>query len=233
VDGLFPEPDGLALVEHITDELLVMASDAATLVAAAALEPVSGKARLRMLAWLVADARGARDWSFGNGLDKAAAETVGKRLDRQAQKVRGELADAQAAAAADRARGTAFAVARAPGNDLWLCQHLRSQARLTLCVAWHESVVARDAVPRRVLHLHSLRCSAALRPALERIFASALFPHSHPHVRRSSVNALGRRNFARAAVRRVRIARDCVAARDVCVCVLLCGGIIRGLIFGP
>ena len=60
-----------------------------------------------MLAWLVADARGATV-----PLDKALAETVGKRLDRQAQKVRDNCiaareravqlrTDARAAAAAD------------------------------------------------------------------------------------------------------------------------------------
>ena len=40
------------------------------------------------MAWVVADARGATE-----PLEKALADTVGKRLDKQAQKVREALAD--------------------------------------------------------------------------------------------------------------------------------------------
>jgi len=61
-EGLFPARDGPAVLDKITDELLVVASDVATSAAASADESVSGKARLRMLAWLVADARGAAEF---------------------------------------------------------------------------------------------------------------------------------------------------------------------------
>jgi hypothetical protein len=75
---------------------LVVAADAIATVASEVQPRPSGKALYRLLAWAVADARGATA-----PLDKALAETVGKRLDRQAQKVRGELAratdDAEAA----------------------------------------------------------------------------------------------------------------------------------------
>eukprot|EP00966_Prymnesium_polylepis_P199371 4619935-Prymnesium_polylepis.1 len=76
-----------ALLDAITDELLVVASDAISTVAAEVQPQPSGKALLRLLAWVVADARGA-----SVSLDKALAETVGKRLDRQAQRVRAQLA---------------------------------------------------------------------------------------------------------------------------------------------
>ena len=68
-----------ALVNVVTDELLVMAKEIVAAVAAAAQPKLSGKAQLRLLAWVVADARGARV-----AMEKALAETVGKRLDRQA-----------------------------------------------------------------------------------------------------------------------------------------------------
>ena len=61
-EGLFPARDGPAVLDKITDELLVVASDVTTSAAANADESVSGKARLRMLAWLVADARGAAEF---------------------------------------------------------------------------------------------------------------------------------------------------------------------------
>jgi hypothetical protein len=77
-----------ALLSSLTDHLLVVASDAIKAVASSnkeGMDPVSGKDQYRLLAWVLADARGATET-----LDKALAETVGKRLDRQAQKVRTE-----------------------------------------------------------------------------------------------------------------------------------------------
>ena len=103
-DGVFPQRDGPAIIDKITDQLLVVASDVATAVAATSAEKVSGRSRFRMLAWLVADARGSVEWGFDGGLDKVLAETVGRRLDRQAQRVRDELNAACAAAEADRLR---------------------------------------------------------------------------------------------------------------------------------
>ena len=93
-----------ALLDKLTDQLLVVASDAVTAVAAAASPPLSGKATLRLLAWVLGDARGG-----GRPMEKALAETVGKRLEKQAQKVRETLAAATAGAA--EAREAAHAAA--------------------------------------------------------------------------------------------------------------------------
>ena len=70
-DGNFA-PSPQPLLDQLTDQLLVVASDAVTAVAAAASPRLSGKATLRLLAWVVADARGA-----GRPMEKALAETVG------------------------------------------------------------------------------------------------------------------------------------------------------------
>jgi len=87
-----------ALLDTLTDELLVVASDVINAVAAEAQPTPSGKSLLRILAWLVADARGARVL-----LDKADAEKAGKRLDYQAQRVRESLAEATRIAETERA----------------------------------------------------------------------------------------------------------------------------------
>ena len=102
--GQFEPSSPPALLSELTDEILVVASDAVASVTADAQPPLSGKAKFRLLAWLVADARGATV-----PLEKALAETVGKRLDRQAQKVRGDLA--AAVALAEQARADARAAA--------------------------------------------------------------------------------------------------------------------------
>ena len=93
-DARCPAPATDLLLDKLTDELLVVASDAATAAVSGAnkllttlREPlVSARARFRLLAWLVADARGAQE-----ALDKADAETIGRRLDRQATRVRDNL----------------------------------------------------------------------------------------------------------------------------------------------
>jgi len=69
----------------ITDELLTVASDSVEAICDLVQPRPSGKVQLRLLAWVVADARGAVV-----SMDKPLAETVGKRLDRQARKVRAE-----------------------------------------------------------------------------------------------------------------------------------------------
>ena len=102
-DKLSPSPSP-ALFESITDELLVVASDAVAAAATEAQAKPSGKAKYRLLAWLVADARGA-----DTPLDKALAETVGKRLDRQAAAVR--TATAHAVQLAESARAAARSAA--------------------------------------------------------------------------------------------------------------------------
>jgi len=72
----------------LTDELLVIASDVVKSVAAEA-KALSGNAGFRLLAWTVADARGATEV-----LDKPLALTVGRRLDSRALTVREDLAQA-------------------------------------------------------------------------------------------------------------------------------------------
>ena len=89
------------LLHQLTDEILVLAADAVEKVMAKQQPRPSGKAQFRLLAWMVADARGATTL-----LEKALAETVGKRLDRQAQKVRGDISAVRAAAREARLRAT-------------------------------------------------------------------------------------------------------------------------------
>ena len=84
------------LLDKLTDEVLVVASDAVAKVASGA--SLSGKQQTRLLAWTVADARGAQ-----LALDKPLAETVGKRLERQANRVRSALAEAATVAKEARA----------------------------------------------------------------------------------------------------------------------------------
>ena len=105
--------DPPALLDRLTDELLIVASDAVrTEVELHRLfETVSGKAHFRLLAWVIADARGA-----DTPLDKQLAETVGKRLERQAQKVRDDVS--LAAATAQQARACARLAAAADGSLL-------------------------------------------------------------------------------------------------------------------
>ena len=85
-DGDFEPSPPPQLLSRLTDEDLDVAADAVEAVAAKQPKRPSGRAWFRLLAWTVADARGA-----ATPLEKAAAETVGKRLDRQAKKVRGDL----------------------------------------------------------------------------------------------------------------------------------------------
>ena len=84
------------LLDKLTDELLVVASDAVAAVAAEE-QPLSGNAALRLLAWTVADAHGATVV-----MDTQCARKVGVRLDRQAQSVRAQLAAPSERAAEQR-----------------------------------------------------------------------------------------------------------------------------------
>ena len=102
--GQFEPSPPPVLLDKLTDQLLVVASNAVTAVAAETVPLLSGKATLRLLAWVVADARGAT-----TPLEKALAETVGKRLEKQAQKVRETLAAATADAAEARESARAAA----------------------------------------------------------------------------------------------------------------------------
>lgn len=96
-EGKHEPSSPIQLLHQLTDEVLTLAVDAVEAVVAEQQPRPSGKAQFRLLAWMVADARGATTL-----LDKPLAETVGKRLDRQAQKVRGDMAAVSAAAQAAR-----------------------------------------------------------------------------------------------------------------------------------
>ena len=86
--------------------------DAVWRVAAEQQPPPSGNARYRLLAWVVADARGAAE-----PVPPATALKVGKRLEAQAVKVRGEFGEqrsaARHAAAADASLAPGLAAALA------------------------------------------------------------------------------------------------------------------------
>ena len=103
------------VLQVLTDELTVIADEAvASVCAGVQPKPPSLAAKQRLLAWVVADARGATV-----ALEKPLALTVGKRLERQAQKVRADLAAAasEAAAARDAARSAGL-------NDAALAEQL-------------------------------------------------------------------------------------------------------------
>jgi hypothetical protein len=85
------------LLSKLTDEVLMVANDAIEVVAAHTSPKPSGKALLRLLAWVVADARGAT-----MPMEKPLAETVGKRLNRQASSVSKSLQQASTAAGVAR-----------------------------------------------------------------------------------------------------------------------------------
>jgi hypothetical protein len=105
-EGKFePSPPPHLLVQ-LTDEDLVVAVEAVEAVVAKQQPRPSGKAQFRLLAWAVADARGATI-----PLDKPLAETVGKRLDRQAQKVRSDMDAVRASARDARLRLSSAAAA--------------------------------------------------------------------------------------------------------------------------
>jgi hypothetical protein len=104
VGGDFEPSPPPMLLKKLTDHDLMVARAAVWRVAADQEPPPSGLARYRLLAWTVADARGALQ-----PLPKPTAEKVGKRLEAQALKVLGSTEDkarcarleAMAAAAAD------------------------------------------------------------------------------------------------------------------------------------
>jgi hypothetical protein len=122
--------EGLPLLSRLTDELLVVAADAVAQAATAAAQPVSARSRLRLLADVVAEARGARQ-----RLERSLAFTVGTRLERQPKKVLGDCEAARAAAAAEREAAHAAVAADlaiAPGLDLELEQIDRKERRKLL-----------------------------------------------------------------------------------------------------
>ena len=98
-EGNFTPSPPPPLLSTLTDELLVIASDAVKAVAAEG-KALSGNGGLRLLAWTVADARGATA-----ALDKPLALTVGRRLDSRAFTVRKDL---EAAAEEDRVANCSY-----------------------------------------------------------------------------------------------------------------------------
>ena len=92
-EGDHTPSDGRLGPSEITHELLLVAQD----IISNGAPPVAGNSQLRLLAWLVADAMSA-----DQPLDKKLALTVGKRLDRQCQKVRADMA--RVSADAEQAR---------------------------------------------------------------------------------------------------------------------------------
>ena len=97
-EGEYPPLPHPQLLNQLTDELLVAASDGVKSVAAEA-PSISGNSALRLLAWTIADARSAT-----TVLEKPLALTVGKRLDRQAGSVRAQLAGIRERAEEQRSR---------------------------------------------------------------------------------------------------------------------------------
>jgi len=73
-----PSPPPAAL-DELTDKLIMVAAEVINNVS----NGLTGNARLRLIGWVVADARGAQIV-----MEPALALLVGKRLDRQAQQVR-------------------------------------------------------------------------------------------------------------------------------------------------
>ena len=76
-DGNFEPSPPPQLLSKLTDEDLVLAADAVEAVAAKQQARPTGRALFRLLAWTVADARGAATLP-----DKAVAETGGKQTRR-------------------------------------------------------------------------------------------------------------------------------------------------------
>ena len=82
-DGNFKPSPLPQLLDELTYEDIAVAVDVVEAVVTKQQPRPSGRAQFRLLAWTVADARGA-----AAPLDRAVAEAVGKRLDRQAKRVR-------------------------------------------------------------------------------------------------------------------------------------------------
>ena len=101
-DGDFEATDGQSVAKAYTDELNIVTVDIVTCVCEEAQK--SGKARHRLLAWVVGDLIGKRL----DG-DRTIAETVGKRLERQAGRVRASIAAVTDSAETERAKARAAA----------------------------------------------------------------------------------------------------------------------------
>ena len=113
-EGEFVASGPPKVAELVSHRLLVAASQVVQAAAAVVQPALSGRAQLRLLGRLVADSMCAAE-----PMDKARAETVGRRLDRQAQNVRDVIAAIEADA--EQARVRARAAAAAYGGSLPGC----------------------------------------------------------------------------------------------------------------
>lgn len=170
--------DPPALLDKLTDELLVVSVDAVSTEVGLhrRLETVSGKAQTRLLAWVVADARGAQ-----TPLEKALADTIGRRLERQAERVRDATSVAAATAKQARARAQLAAAADpslaatlpAALADIDAAERLElAKPRSEVYVGFHElaALLPRPAEPPAA----AAESAAAAEPAAESAAASVL-----------------------------------------------------------
>ena len=139
-DGKF-DASPFKLLDAITDGNLVVASDTVEAIVQelpAQEERPSGHAQLRLLAWVLADARGAAP------LEPDVAEKAGKRLQKQAERVRGALVNVAAAAAAAREEARAVATDGAAETQVAAINEDEVRAltalRAEVYVGFHEAV---------------------------------------------------------------------------------------------
>lgn len=135
--GIFTPSPPPALFGVITDELLVVTWEAIAAAAAEQVEKPSGKASKRLFAWVIADARGVQ-----KRIDRADAETYGKRLERQAVKVRDDLAAELAKVATARTNACASLDGEALATELAALdareQKARMHPKLEVYIGFHE-----------------------------------------------------------------------------------------------
>ena len=139
-EGEYPPLPHPQLLNQLTDELLVAASDGVKSVAAEA-PSISGNSALRLLAWTVADARSAT-----TVLEKPLALTVGKRLDRQAGSVRAQLAGIRERAERSSAPGCAQRCEAMLSLRSWrtLAQRRRESSAPCMTRSTSEVLIAHD-----------------------------------------------------------------------------------------
>jgi hypothetical protein len=119
-DGKFSPSPKPALLDKLTDAHLVVASEVVADVSDC--YKISGRLRQRLLAWVVADVRGA-----DLVMEKELAFTVGKRLERQAEKVDTDyyVAQQRAGSAAHYLRG----LLRQPARSGFVCRAVSRRGR--------------------------------------------------------------------------------------------------------
>jgi len=147
------------VAEDLTDWLIVLAWEAISTAVAESASAVSGKAKLRLMAWLLCDACGHE----GPVLERSDAEAAGKRLQRQAERVRATAEVAKVKAA--RLRDKAVTVV---ANDKTLTAELPA----TLAAIEAELQVAL-ALPRAEVYVHFpelvRELPAAAAPSVEHV----------------------------------------------------------------